>query len=107
MTPEERQLLNDLNRNFKAFLDIYYRTNFPSRMVLTKKLVMQNNDIDTEGTTGTRIGNSGSKLSLYGVAPVVQKAAISAPAGGSTVDSEARTAINLIRTALKDIGITL
>lgn len=107
MTPEEKRLLEDTSRLLREFLDIYYRTNFPDKMVLEKTLVLKNQNIDTEGTNGMKVGNSGSKLGLYGVAPVVQKSAIASPSGGATVDSQARTAIDLIRTALKDIGITL
>lgn len=56
---------------------------------------------------GLTIGSSTTeKLSLYGVTPVVQASAISAPSGGLTVDAEARTAINSIRTALTSLGIT-
>lgn len=58
-------------------------------------------------TTGTKIGTATTqKIGLYGVTPVVQAGAISAPTGGGTIDSEARTAINSIRTALTNIGIT-
>jgi hypothetical protein len=35
-----------------------------------------------------------------------RQSAISAPTGGGTVDSEARTAINAIRTALQNHGLT-
>ena len=45
-------------------------------------------------------------LGFYGVAAVARAAAISAPTGGATVDAEARTAINSIRTALTNIGVT-
>lgn len=58
-------------------------------------------------TTGTSIGTkTNQKLSFHGVTPVIQANAISAPSGGATVDSEARTAINSIRTALSGKGIT-
>jgi hypothetical protein len=57
--------------------------------------------------TGTKIGTETTqKLSVYGVTPVVQAGAISAPTGGATVDAESRTAINSIRTAIKNFGIT-
>ena len=57
--------------------------------------------------TGTKIGTETTqKLSVYGVTPVVQAGAISAPSGGLTIDTEARTAINSIRTALTNFGIS-
>lgn len=107
MTPEQEKLLMTLIKDFNDFKDTYYRTNFPDKMVLEKDLVLKNHDIDTEGMAGMKIGNSKSKLSVYGVPPVVQATAISAPTGGAVQDAEGRTAINLIRTALKNYGITL
>lgn len=62
--------------------------------------------------TGTKIGTATTqKLSVYGVTPVVQASAISAPSGGGTgvtdaIDISARSAINSIRTAIKNFGIT-
>lgn len=47
-----------------------------------------------------------SLIGLYGVDPIKRQAAITAPSGGGTVDSQSRTAIGLIITALKNIGIT-
>ncbi|MDO8518475.1 MAG: hypothetical protein Q7S26_04275 [bacterium] len=43
---------------------------------------------------------------MYGITPVIQANAITAPTGGGTIDAEARTAINSIRTALTNFGIT-
>jgi len=58
--------------------------------------------------TGTKIGTAADqKIGFFGTTPVVQASAISAPAGGGTVDAEARTAINTIRTVLQAIGLTL
>lgn len=63
-------------------------------------------------TTGTKIGTAtAQKIGLYGVVPVIQAGAISAPSAPSSnyVQAEAQsavTAINSIRTALKNIGIT-
>lgn len=37
--------------------------------------------------------------------PVTQQTAITAPTGGTTVDAEARTAINAIITALEAYGL--
>ena len=58
-------------------------------------------------TTGTKIGTStNQKLGFFNKTPIVQVSAISAPTGGSTIDTEARTAINSIRTALTNLGLT-
>lgn len=64
------------------------------------------------GAQGSKIGLSTSKIGLYGVVPVVQASSINAPtAAGATYDqtvaASAVTAINSIRTALKNLGITL
>lgn len=47
-----------------------------------------------------------SKLSVYGVTPIVQQGAITVPSGGATVDSQSRVAIGSLITALKNFGIT-
>jgi hypothetical protein len=58
-------------------------------------------------TNGTKLGTAADqKLSFFGVVPVIQRSAIGAPAGGTVQDTNARDVINLIRQALKDIGIT-
>jgi len=54
----------------------------------------------------TNIGTGIKYLGFYAVTPVVQAGAITAPTGGAIQDAEARTAINSIRTALTNIGIT-
>ena len=63
-------------------------------------------------TNGLKVGMAiTQKLSVYGVTPVVQAGAISAPTtqGVSYVQADVQsivTAINSIRTALTNIGIT-
>lgn len=110
-----------MSKKLDAFLDIYYRTNFPDKAVMTKQFSILDNNIVFEGTAtskidvqsaGLSLGNSASqKLSLYGETPVVQASAISAPStpGAAYVQSEAQSAVNAInsiRTALSNIGIT-
>lgn len=57
--------------------------------------------------TGTKIGTAtNQKLGFFNKTPIIQVSAISAPSGGATIDSEARTAINSIRTALTNLGLT-
>lgn len=112
MTPEERTLLYTVADKLDKFLDIYYRTNFIDKVVYQKpvyfkdKIYYDNAIISTGSNTGTRFGNSATeKVGFYGVTPVVQAGAISAPSGGTTIDSQARTAISSVITALHNIGI--
>ena len=44
-------------------------------------------------------------LGFYGATPVTQRSHIADPTGGSTVDTEARTAINSILQQLADLGL--
>lgn len=63
--------------------------------------------IQLSSVNGTRIGTAAKqKLSVFGVTPVIQAGAISAPSGGATVDAQARTAIGSLITAVKNFGIT-
>lgn len=67
----------------------------------------------TAGQEVSAIAREGGALGDYrevyvlAAARQVASAAIAAPAGGATVDAEARTAINAIRAALTAQGITL
>lgn len=66
-------------------------------------------NIQTGLTTGTKIGTAATqKLGFYGVTPIVQPVAISAPtgAGSAGVDQPARDAINVIILRLQDLGLT-
>jgi hypothetical protein len=67
--------------------------------------------IDTEaGGTGTlrglKIGSATSSLlGFYGATPVDRPATVADPAGGGTIDTEARTAINDIIDRLQELGL--
>ncbi len=72
-------------------------------------------DIIIVGGVGTGTGikgdvivgaNAAEFVGIYGKAGVVQATKISDPAGGATVDAEARTAIDTLIDALEGIGIT-
>lgn len=54
---------------------------------------------------GAVMGMTGGTASFYGLTPIVQAAAITAVTNTAT-GTELATAINAIRTALKNIGIT-
>lgn len=95
MTPQELDRLNKIEKKLDQFLDVYYRTHFIDKDVFSKK-VFFSEDVKFENR----------KLGLYGKAPIAQQSAISAPSGGLTVDSPARTAINTIITTLQNLGIT-
>lgn len=115
MTPEEKaqldtatKAINDLSQKMDDFNDLFHRMDYVDKFYLTKPLVLRNTKIRIEGTEGLKIGeNATDKLGVYGVTAVVQAGAITSPTGGGTQDSQARTAIDAIRTALKNFGITL
>jgi hypothetical protein len=55
---------------------------------------------------GIKLGSATSSLlGFYGVTPVDQPATVADPAGGGTVDAEARTAINDIIDRLQELGL--
>ena len=49
--------------------------------------------------------DASAKVGFHGVAPTAQAAHIPDPSGGSTVDAEARAAINAILVALEGKGL--
>jgi hypothetical protein len=107
MTPEEKKLLIEVNEKLENFLNVYYRTNFVDKMIMSKPLnFIDGVKILFGRTTGTKIGSTAlEKLSVWGATPIVQPGAISDPSGGATVDSQSRTAISSILTALRNVGI--
>ena len=57
--------------------------------------------------TGTKIGTAtGQKIGFWNATPVVQQAHIANPSAGTTVDAEARTAINAINALCAALGLT-
>lgn len=63
-------------------------------------------DIGVDEASEVNIGRTAGEIGFYGAAAVVQAGAVTPPAGGGTIDTEARTAINAIITALQNIGVT-
>lgn len=67
--------------------------------------ILDGRNIQLGLTTGTQIGTATTqKLAFLGATPAVRQSAITAPAGGGTVDAEARAAINTIITTLETFG---
>ena len=101
------QQLNNLRANF-------YKDNFSSDIIFRKNVTFagsfafgDGSNIPLGTTTGTKIGTSTSqKLGFYNKTPITQPAGISAPSGGGTQDTQARTAIISIITALNSLGLT-
>ncbi len=75
--------------------------------ITTETAITDGVDLLLGTTNGTRIGTTpAQKLGLFGATPVSQQSAITPPTGGTTIDAEARTAINNLIAALQAIGIT-
>ena len=104
MNPE----LESLKREVETLKQIVNFFVLQDRYIFKRNIELFNGQNMVVGASiGTKIGTATTqKLSVYGVTPVVQASAISAPSGGATVDAEARTAINSIRTALTNFGMT-
>jgi hypothetical protein len=125
MTPQERDLLIRTAQRLDRFLDEYYRSNFPDKMILQKELVVNNkvtiggnlklkdgSTVSTGAGTGVKFGDTGDKIGFLGKSPVGQQATVTAPAGGGgattdAIDISARTAINQIKAYLTAFGFTL
>lgn len=72
----------------------------------TAAIVLSGQNIATDSTTGMIIAtNPTQKIGFWGRTPVSRPNAIASPTGGVTVDTEARSAINSILTALRDMGL--
>lgn len=68
--------------------------------------ILDGKNIQTGRTYGTKIGTAtDQKIGFYGTTPVDKPATVNDPAGGLTVDSEARTAINAIIDRLQELGL--
>ena len=104
MTPEQTQRLERVEAML-AFLVAKERYTFQKHLQ-----IFDGRNIILGTGTGTKIGTEATqKVAFFGVAPVVQQAAIAAPTGGSiadAIDSSARARINNIRTVLTALGLT-
>lgn len=105
--------IQKLEEQVKFLTDIIYKDNFSDNKRFEKKSIFVR-DVEfkdgvhiTIGTSsGTKFGSSSSKMSFFGAPVVAQQNSISAPSGGATVDSQARTAITSILGVLDNLGLT-
>ena len=96
MTPEEiRQIIRE---ELESFMKI-------DKFVFEKPIqILDGRNIQVGQTTGTKIGTATTqKIALHGVTPVVQAGAIDSP---SADVGSLKTAVDAIRTALTNKGIT-
>ena len=103
--PDETQQLKDRLQLLENVVFDLIRTN---KYRFSKSIQMQDGrNIDLNTGTGSKIGTAtGQKIGFFNATPVVQQAAITAPTGGATIDTQARTAINTIITTLQTLGLT-
>ncbi len=105
MNPED---FNKLRRDVDALQRTMAMLFKSDRLTIGRTLqIGDGRSIQVGRTTGTRIGTeSTQKLGFFGVAPVAQQSAISGAAGGTTIDTQSRTAITAIISALHNLGLT-
>lgn len=85
----------------------FYKERSTVEFIFRRNLALIDVDLKLSSATGTKIGTSATqKLGFFNKTPVIQPSAIASPSGGATIDSQARTAIDLIRTALTNLGLT-
>lgn len=97
-----------LKQKVEILENLFFSLYKSDRYVFEKKIqLLDGRNVQLGNTTGTKIGTTTTeKLGFFGKTPIIQVSAISAPSGGATQDAEARTAINSIRTALTNLGLT-
>ncbi len=103
MTPEEKQLLTEINERLKNVEE--YTTTLRGKLEFNKVIERIVKDAVNLQINGN-IKHTGNKVGFYNSTPVVQANHIANPTGGSTTDSQARTAINAILVVLENAGLT-
>jgi hypothetical protein len=78
-----------------------------NKYIFSKQIqILDLRNIQTGRTNGTKIATeSDQKIGFYGTTPVDQPEAISDPTGGSTVDTESRSAIQSLIDRLQELGL--
>lgn len=119
MTPEQiaelvRQIVREELRAIDSKVDVLSQRierydSSPDRFVFNKKIfqILDGRNIQFGTSNGTKIGTSTTqKIGFFNVTPVAQQANIADPSGGSTIDTQARSAINSILDVLDAFGFT-
>lgn len=91
----------------------FFKNNLSGEYTFLQKVTFKNGfsfadgtNIPLGSTTGTKIGTATTqKLGFFNKTPIIQPSGISAPSGGATQDTQARTAINSIISALNSLGL--
>ena len=107
MTKEDIQkIIKDEFEIYRKEME-YYRYLFSDRVQFRHKIKISDaQNLELGRTTGTKIGTDIlEKLAFYGQTPVDRPVKVDDPAGGATVDSPARTAIEAIIARLEEIGL--
>lgn len=99
--------------SFEQLITLWNQLSTADKYTFQKNLqIFDGRNIILGTSTGTSIGtNAAQKLSIHGVTPVVQANAISAPNSQGSTYSQADVnsivaAVNSLRTAVKNFGIT-
>lgn len=104
---QQAQTISQLSKRVNDLENYLYAIVKSDRYVFTKTIQLwDGGKIQVGKTLGVQIATAATqKIGFFGATPVVQPPAITAPSGGATIDSQARTAINTIQSQLGNLGI--
>ena len=98
---DEQQIKRIIDEKLKDFILIDKYTFKKHIQIFNGRNIMLGRSV------GTQIGtNSDQKLSFLGKTPLTRQSAISKPSGGDPIDTQARTAIDLIIDLIKNFGLS-
>ena len=97
---DENQIKEFIREQLEEFISL-------ERYTFQKHIqIFDGRHIQTGRTSGTKFPQVSDQLwGAWGKTPIDQPEAISSPSGGSTIDAEARIAIDAIRSRLQEIGL--